>query len=145
MNHKCHGDYYEFDGARWYRCLLDSTIIDVEDEMKDDGICPRCKRVIDAADHGKVDTRELTTVQFMVDGQWHTHSICISPIKRAEMETSAEPAPGPASNRSMDPYERAVRLAEEWQKTDETRKFLVAVIDLAEQIGSFDHDTRWKP
>lgn len=45
----------------------------------------------------------------------------------------------------MESYERAVRLAEEWQKTDETRKFLVAIIELAEQIGGFDHETKWRP
>jgi hypothetical protein len=93
MNHKCHGDYYELHGARWYRCLLDSTILDVESDMKDDGICPRCERVIDATDHGKVDTRELAITEFMVDGQWHTHSICISPIKRAAKETCAHQHP----------------------------------------------------
>jgi aspartate-semialdehyde dehydrogenase len=45
----------------------------------------------------------------------------------------------------MDPYERAVRLAEEWQKTDETRKLLQDVIKLAEEIGGFDHETKWRP
>jgi hypothetical protein len=46
---------------------------------------------------------------------------------------------------SVDPYERAVRIAEEWFKTDEQRKFLVEIIKLAEQLGGFDHETRWKP
>jgi hypothetical protein len=46
---------------------------------------------------------------------------------------------------TMDPYERAVRLAEEWQKSEETRKFLVAIIKLAEELGGFDHETKWAP
>lgn len=46
---------------------------------------------------------------------------------------------------SVDPYERAVRIAEEWSKSDEQRKFLVEIIKLAERLGGFDHDTRWKP
>lgn len=45
----------------------------------------------------------------------------------------------------MDHYERAVRIAEEWWKTDEQRKFLVEIIKLAEQLGGFDHETKWKP
>ena len=43
----------------------------------------------------------------------------------------------------MDHYERAVRIAEEWWKTEEQRKLLVDIIKLAEQFGKFDHETRW--
>jgi hypothetical protein len=62
-------------------------------------------------------------------------------VKCAQSMEAAAPSP----STGMDPYERAVRLAEEWQKTDETRKFLVAVIELAEEIGGFDHETRHGP
>lgn len=65
------------------------------------------------------------------------------PIKTLERGRAINKA-GLNSWRDMDPYERAVRIAEEWQKTDEARKFLVDIIKLAEQLGEFDHDTKWR-
>lgn len=74
MNRDCHGDFYEIDGARWYRCLLDSTIIERQ-QLQDHSTCPRCARIICATDHGKVETRAFTLVELKLGNRWLGHSM----------------------------------------------------------------------
>lgn len=72
MNHDCNGDFYGLDGKRWYRCLMDSTVIAVPA----DGLisCPHCERRISATEHGSVTARSFIVTEVKYDDEWHEHS-----------------------------------------------------------------------
>jgi len=62
-NRDCNGDYFSVSGARWYACLWDSAVVPAPAA----GLCPSCKREIDAQDAGEVQT--YTRTYAMVNGR----------------------------------------------------------------------------
>jgi hypothetical protein len=66
VNRDCNGDFFRADGKRYYRCLLDSTIMQVLHVVEGDK-CPNCLRKIDAQDFGDVEAK--TVKQVTVDSR----------------------------------------------------------------------------
>lgn len=71
-NRDCHGDWYEIDGERWYRCLWDGAIVPLANCVG--AMCVNCKRQIEASYHGPVKTRQFIVTEAYYDGRWHGHS-----------------------------------------------------------------------
>lgn len=46
MNHDCNGDFFTFKKKKYYKCLLDSSIIKA-DKLVMGSDCPNCNRKID--------------------------------------------------------------------------------------------------
>jgi len=75
MNHDCNGDFYTFACARFYRCLLDSTVISEVDDLSDGDDCPNCQRTIHGVDRGSVTrSRTIVTLEVEYGGEYYTHS-----------------------------------------------------------------------
>lgn len=71
-NRDCHGDFYEVDGSRWYRCLWDSAVMPAAE--CEGGTCPNCERKIHATEQGKVQTRQFLVTEAYYDGRWYGHT-----------------------------------------------------------------------
>ncbi len=73
MNHNCNGDFYKLHGETFYRCLLDSTIVNIGDDVP---TCPNCQRHIDAEpNQGEVEARTFIVTRVRLRGVgWVRHS-----------------------------------------------------------------------
>lgn len=63
MNRDCNGDFYAIKGRRFYRCLADSSIVDIEDSNSSMVHCPHCHRVIGGVHHDAVLVRRYEVVE----------------------------------------------------------------------------------
>lgn len=90
MNGKCYGDYYTLNGARFYRCFADGTVLDAADEP--DRTCTHCGRPIEASEHGAVVSRAWQMVEVRLKGRWLDHS---TERARAPVHPRENPAPAP--------------------------------------------------
>jgi hypothetical protein len=61
VNRDCNGDFFRAGGKRYYRCLLDSTVIQVLHVVQGEK-CPNCLRIIDAQDFGDVEVKIVRQV-----------------------------------------------------------------------------------
>lgn len=52
MNHNCCGDFFRAEGAPYYRCLQDSTVIPAP---KQGDKCPCCGRIIKGVEGGEAE------------------------------------------------------------------------------------------
>lgn len=64
-NKYCEGDLFEVEGKKYYRCLLDGTVM--EAPMPWDK-CPRCERETFAQSHGTLEVRTQRYVVFPSTG-----------------------------------------------------------------------------
>jgi hypothetical protein len=87
VNHNCHGDFYVVNGERFYRCLLDSTVLPDVDPSQP---CPRCARAIVVIERGEVRTRTVTLVEAFYDRRWFLHSRTESPASAAALDPVEE-------------------------------------------------------
>lgn len=75
MNNNCNGDFYEVDGEKFYRCLLDGEIRSLSDYA---GVlwtrCPNCERKIEAHFQGEVEKRVSTVTVVHIGRLWVEHS-----------------------------------------------------------------------
>jgi len=55
-NRDCNGDFFTAEGARYYRCLWDSTTILAPTNGDK---CPRCERKIDGTEAGEWEVRTV--------------------------------------------------------------------------------------
>ncbi len=100
MNTNCNGDFYKVNGRQFYRCLLDSSVVRLEESVQ---ICPNCRRRVDAAfNEGDVQTRTVVVTQVYLQGAgWIRHAVMLFDPTHCERtdddtasvrsDTSAEP------------------------------------------------------
>ena len=65
MNMDCNGDFFTADSVRYYRCLLDSTLL----VAREGEFCGNCGRRVDAVDVGVLPVETVKFVTLPSFGQ----------------------------------------------------------------------------
>lgn len=66
-NRECNGHFFQLDGAAYYECFWDGTLVDCDATPAMQGSkCPNCDRTIDGTNHGVVKKCVRTLTQAMI-------------------------------------------------------------------------------